>query len=186
MKKLFSGAGALIGALLMFATFAGPAKANTVNCSGGQSPNDFVVHFYLATQTCIINNFSNPDDGQLNFSFGDTFFDPDQFVAFMHAPPPGDVIISFTVNGLSGSDYISGSKRLLQDFSGSIVAYVLAVLSGQEYLMTVHLNKDVANDNITFVSASVSSVPIPAALPLFAAGLGAMGFMGWRRKRRAA
>ncbi len=27
-------------------------------------------------------------------------------------------------------------------------------------------------------------VPLPAALPLFAAGLGAMGFMGWRRKRK--
>lgn len=30
----------------------------------------------------------------------------------------------------------------------------------------------------------VPEVPIPAALPLFAAGLSAMGFMGWRRKRR--
>lgn len=30
-----------------------------------------------------------------------------------------------------------------------------------------------------------SEVPLPAALPLFAAGLGAMGFMGWRRKSRA-
>ena len=29
-----------------------------------------------------------------------------------------------------------------------------------------------------------SPVPIPAALPLFAAGLSAMGFMGWRRKRK--
>lgn len=27
------------------------------------------------------------------------------------------------------------------------------------------------------------AVPIPAALPLFAAGLGAMGFMGWRRRK---
>jgi hypothetical protein len=27
-------------------------------------------------------------------------------------------------------------------------------------------------------------VPLPAALPLFAAGLSAMGFMGWRRKRK--
>lgn len=26
-------------------------------------------------------------------------------------------------------------------------------------------------------------VPIPAAFPLFAAGLSAMGFMGWRKKR---
>ncbi len=33
---------------------------------------------------------------------------------------------------------------------------------------------------------AVGQVPIPAALPLLAAGLGAMGFMGWRRKRRAA
>lgn len=32
----------------------------------------------------------------------------------------------------------------------------------------------------------VSEVPIPAALPLLAAGLSAMGFMGWRRKRKAA
>lgn len=30
-----------------------------------------------------------------------------------------------------------------------------------------------------------SEVPLPAALPLFAAGLSAMGFMGWRRKRKS-
>jgi len=36
------------------------------------------------------------------------------------------------------------------------------------------------------VDFAASPVPLPAALPLFAAGLGAMGFMGWRRKRRAA
>ena len=35
-------------------------------------------------------------------------------------------------------------------------------------------------------SATVSSgaTPLPAALPLFASGLGAMGFIGWRRKRK--
>jgi hypothetical protein len=32
----------------------------------------------------------------------------------------------------------------------------------------------------------VSSTPIPAALPLFATGLGAMGLLGWRRKRKNA
>lgn len=31
----------------------------------------------------------------------------------------------------------------------------------------------------------VSATPLPAALPLFATGLGAMGLFGWRRKRRA-
>ncbi len=33
--------------------------------------------------------------------------------------------------------------------------------------------------------AAAPEVPIPAALPLLAAGLGAMGFAGWRKKRKA-
>ncbi len=35
------------------------------------------------------------------------------------------------------------------------------------------------------VLADVSATPLPAALPLFASGLGAMGFIGWRKKRKA-
>lgn len=31
-----------------------------------------------------------------------------------------------------------------------------------------------------------SATPLPAALPLFASGLGALGLLGWRRKRKAA
>jgi hypothetical protein len=31
----------------------------------------------------------------------------------------------------------------------------------------------------------VSTVPLPAALPLFARGLGALGPLGWRRKKKA-
>ena len=37
--------------------------------------------------------------------------------------------------------------------------------------------------NIEFAEAS--AVPLPAALPLFATGLGALGLYGWRRKRKA-
>jgi hypothetical protein len=36
----------------------------------------------------------------------------------------------------------------------------------------------------TFVP--VPQVPLPAALPLFATGLGALGLLGWLRKRNAA
>ncbi len=32
----------------------------------------------------------------------------------------------------------------------------------------------------------IEPTPLPATLPLFAAGLGAMGLLGWRRKRKAA
>ncbi len=36
-----------------------------------------------------------------------------------------------------------------------------------------------------FDNVSVSAVPLPAALPLFAGGLGLLGLLGWRRKRTA-
>jgi hypothetical protein len=41
-------------------------------------------------------------------------------------------------------------------------------------------------DTIT-VDLSVDGpiTPLPAALPLFATGIGALGLLGWRRKRKA-
>jgi hypothetical protein len=35
-------------------------------------------------------------------------------------------------------------------------------------------------------ASDVDVVPAPAALPLFATGLGALGLLGWRRKKTAA
>jgi hypothetical protein len=43
-------------------------------------------------------------------------------------------------------------------------------------------------DSLTVNSLTVDTLtttPIPAALPLFASGLGALGVVGWRRKRKA-
>ena len=39
---------------------------------------------------------------------------------------------------------------------------------------------------IDFVgTVSIVPTPLPAALPLFATGLGALGLLAWRRKRKA-
>ena len=40
-------------------------------------------------------------------------------------------------------------------------------------------------DNISTALLPVSTTPLPATLPLFASGLGALGLFGWRRKRKA-
>ena len=39
---------------------------------------------------------------------------------------------------------------------------------------------------LTGTSSGPSATPLPAALPLFASGLGALGLLGWRRKRKNA
>ena len=39
--------------------------------------------------------------------------------------------------------------------------------------------------NETMFVTSFAPVPLPAALPLFATGLGALGLLGWCRKRKA-
>ena len=41
-------------------------------------------------------------------------------------------------------------------------------------------------ENGVWTSSTPSAVPLPAALPLFASGLGALGLLGWRRKRKNA
>jgi hypothetical protein len=38
---------------------------------------------------------------------------------------------------------------------------------------------------VEFAGGETVTTPLPAALPLFAGGLGAMGLLGWRRKRKA-
>jgi hypothetical protein len=42
------------------------------------------------------------------------------------------------------------------------------------------------NTSVLLANIDVPSVPLPAALPLFATGLGALGLLGWRRKRKIA
>ncbi len=41
-------------------------------------------------------------------------------------------------------------------------------------------------DDVRFTATTPTPTPIPATLPLFATGLGALGLLGWRRKRKAA
>jgi hypothetical protein len=43
---------------------------------------------------------------------------------------------------------------------------------------------DVNNGLDNIVVSEVSNTPLPAAFPLFASGLGALGWLGWRRKRK--
>jgi hypothetical protein len=92
-----------------------------------------------------------------------------------------DVGILFTANlsafGYPGYDLttsigpISGSASINQYTSFATDAGALQIT-------------DVSGDATFTAVASIGTTPLPAALPLFASGLGALGLLGWRKKRK--
>lgn len=80
------------------------------------------------------------------------------------------------------------------EFQGSaaIVGLLVDLSAGGQYGYadfgdTASLSFGALPQGVSFTAASgLTPAPLPAALPLFAAGLGAMSLFGWRRKRKAA
>ena len=62
---------------------------------------------------------------------------------------------------------------------------------GQEFVTidtidfgTLGGTRNFSDSSVIGVATATSATPLPAALPLFAGGLGALGLLGWRRKRK--
>jgi hypothetical protein len=66
------------------------------------------------------------------------------------------------------------NQGLVFEFASNVSSFTISGLS------PVNLS------NITGLDGPTTATPLPAALPLFAGGLGALGLLGWRRKRKAA
>src|SRR6185437_7006205 len=109
-------------------------------------------------------------------------------------PPPGPVPFKFTVNGglsaINGGA-IGGGLQIGIHLVSNVVAYVFLDDGGGA---GIHPDADF-DDAIFRVAVTCGPdgqecapfrTPLPAALPLFASGLGGLGFLGWRRKRKAA
>jgi len=72
-------------------------------------------------------------------------------------------------------------------FTGLPTLNIVATLTETGGFQDIGQYFGVAASDIQVLSfADVSTTPLPATLPLFATGLGAMGLLGWRRKRKAA
>jgi hypothetical protein len=104
------------------------------------------------------NSYSLNNFGQLQLFTGDTSF---TFLSsdFFSATPPSSILDAFDSDCYADT-YCSGSFEI-----------TTGGFSGASFDAT-HL--------------TVSSTPIPAALPLLATALGGLGFVGWRRKAAAA
>jgi hypothetical protein len=81
-------------------------------------------------------------------------------------------ILFTTVAGPAGSNY------------GELTSAMLALLSFGTVFNFTSLSTDMNIQDFYLSGATVSQVPLPTALPLFATGLAGLGLLGWRRKRK--
>jgi hypothetical protein len=105
---------------------------------------------------------------------------------------------------VTGTDLTATATNLLFNFSGGDNGYALFQIvefSGQNYFcdatsgVVCYQGASVAPEafnspsfqNVALTGNQIigSATPLPAALPLFATGLGGLGLLGWRRKRKA-
>jgi hypothetical protein len=126
------------------------------------------------------------------FQYSDSFGDTASLDIHTEFPvtPSGVPVINITGTGdfapSFGSDYTSsfisgpdttccGADNILSSIAPYVDSSGIAfdVFSGGDPTVLV-----------TSSSGTLTPTPLPAALPLFAGGLGAMGLFGWRRKRK--
>jgi hypothetical protein len=92
---------------------------------------------------------------------------------------PIDVFTTATVG--NNSFQTSGNVIVSAMFSATSSQYNLNIFNGVNLSLLQNPNGPLNARG----TASFSLVPLPAALPLFATGIGGLGLLGWRRRRKA-
>jgi len=96
--------------------------------------------------------------------------------------------LRFYSNGFGGLNSPNTGKtwsELLSAVGNTVVAYIVLDLDGGWSAGDQHMlvNNFAVNGDV--FAAAGAETPLPAALPLFTSGLGALGLLVWRRKRKA-
>jgi hypothetical protein len=85
------------------------------------------------------------------------------------------LVLGITAAGLTAATFVADLQAATTGANPSTPAAFFAA----DVLNTNNGNTGIINFGVP------APVPLPGALPLFATGLGALGLLGWRRKRKA-
>jgi hypothetical protein len=98
-------------------------------------------------------------------------------------------LTTYTIT-LSASDFYTGNSGDQTDpTNGTVTNTELATVLGSLTQLAIGLDWNVGDDfstldNVVLTAGPPSATPLPAALPLFAGGLGMIGFLSHRKKRK--
>lgn len=188
--------GTFSSAVFAAALLASPAAAVTISASGtGSDSEDYAFSFTglpapTGPGTLTVAVFGDFSDRGGRFSeFASLTFDtaPGLF-EFNNFDDVNVGILTDTIAGLSlTSSLLTGGGNnvgIALEFSVS-QGLLQSVLGDGAFTLFINLSDDVNNANtaaFVLTYPEIDPIPLPATLPLLA---GALGFMGWRARRRA-
>jgi hypothetical protein len=148
------------------------------NLSGGV--RNYPDGFYTASSTSAFNGYGQNGE-TIYFT---TAVELNSLILTPQNPP---FATSYTVDlygssGLLTSQTLSGTAMQALTFNELGVTSVMFNFTGGSDVYGD--GRDAAFYNVADIT--YDATPLPAALPLFATGLGALGLLGWRRKRKNA
>jgi hypothetical protein len=161
----------LAATVLLSAGQFSPVTAATISVS--PDPVAFGNVTVGTTDTIPVTETLTPDAGANTFIWG-VLGPGAPFSATMSSAPAGNcedltcvIDVSFTPT--------------TTDVVGGTLSTIVSELASGNLVGMASSRVDVSGTGV----APVSNTPLPATLPLFASGLGALGLLGWRRKRKA-
>jgi hypothetical protein len=149
----------------------------------------------LAISACAMCAVSSPGFAAIFAAFDDSYTTPENTALIISAPGILANDTGLSLFDLAGPSVMTspGNGTLSFLFDGSFTYTPDPNFSGTDTFSYddfgfIFSPFDETISNIATVSIVVTptATPLPAALPLFASGLGVMGLFGWRRKRKAA
>ena len=181
MTSKFS-VGALIGALLLVANFwSYPANALTFQFSfNNPAVNDPAQSLVQGIISGLQDNLANQAATSVQVTSNPAGFGVGEYVGnplVNNFVVQAGAIIGFSFLSLGGLNSIPAVTCCSLGFG---FLNFDAGLSNSAGILT-----QASGGGLTFTLVP-EVVPLPAALPLFATGLGALGLLGWRRKKKAA
>jgi hypothetical protein len=170
--------------------FSIPAHANTIVNPGFETGN---LTGWTCTGVCEAEGYIVHAGSSAMSGHGNSWSTLSQTIA----TTPGTL---YDFSFWSAEDFASGGKLLEYSLDGANPVSVAGTLSFSQTAASFVAGGSSATISFLFVAAngagiwiiddvsvspSVSTTPIPAALPLLATGLGVLGLLGWCKKRKA-